>query len=103
MLPDTGAPGEELFNGAGFACSEFLIALLRLQRGSSDRGSRVRLQLAGAELRNDHDHAVGGFHFKLLPALKTRAAQGGWGTTTGDLFLSATVIVVMHLLGRFAF
>ncbi len=62
-----GALGEEFFDKAGLAGTEFLIA-------APDRRSNPRiadlafvLQLVGGKFPNDRDHAASGFHFELLP------------------------------------
>lgn len=73
----SGALGEKFLDGASLAGAEFLIALRDHCPDFRVTPLALVLQLVGRELWNDRDHAASGFHFELLPALETRAAQGG--------------------------
>jgi hypothetical protein len=48
-------------------------------------------------LRGDGNDAIGSFHFEFRPFLKPARRKAARETTTGALFLKATVIIVTNL------
>jgi len=53
------------------------------------------LIVSGRKFRNNADDAPRGLHLKFLTALKPARRKASLGTTTGGLFLTATVMIVV--------